>query len=123
MNWAYKKKFVRTWNKVAAFNADAYRIYRDKNSILLKYWDHESNWGDSVNPYLINRLTDRPVVSSNRIFNYLHKPELLGLGSIVIGNIENYVIWGSGIFSQTTKLYNKPREVLALRGKHTLKRL
>lgn len=123
MKWAYKKKLVRTWNKVSSFDANAYRIYRSKESILLKYWDHEKNWGDSVNPYLVNKLTGLPVISSNRILNYLHKPELLGLGSIVIGNISNYVIWGSGIFSQTTKLYNKPRAVLALRGKHTLARI
>lgn len=123
MKWTYKKGFVRTLTKVKSLNIDLYKKYCNSDAIVLKYWDYESNWGDSVNPYLIEKLTGLPVVSSNRVFNFKHKIELLGVGSIVIGNIANYVIWGSGIFSENTKLYNKPKAVLALRGHYTLKRI
>ncbi len=106
-----------------AASVSNYRIYQQPGSILLKYWDFEDNWGDTVNPYIVSKISGRPVVSSNSIFNYKHKPELLGIGSIIAGDVSNYVIWGSGVLSEKTTLVNKPREVLAVRGLNSLKKI
>ena len=57
------------------------------------------------------------------MFNFLKKPEILGVGSIIVGDLSNYVIWGSGIISEKTTLLTKPKEVLALRGFNTLKKI
>ena len=53
----------------------------------------------------------------------MHKPEILGIGSILAGDISNYVIWGSGVLSEKTTIVNKPKEVLALRGYNSLKKI
>lgn len=118
-----KKKFYLSYKKITHFQTENYLNYLNKESILLKYWDFEVNWGDKVNPYIFNKITGLNVVSSNSVFNFLKKTELLGIGSIISGNIENYVIWGSGIISQDTVFFGKPKEVLAIRGKNTQKKL
>jgi len=61
-------------------------------------------------------------VSSNVIYNFLNKTEVLGIGSIISGDLSNYAIWGSGIMWENIKI-NKPKEVLALRGLKTLKKI
>ncbi len=119
----WKKKIVAFNRKVSYLNNNIYKEYKNPESILLKYWDFVPNWGDTVNPYLVNKISGRPVVSSNKIFNYLNKPELLGVGSIISGDLKNFVIWGSGVLSAETTIYNKPKEVLALRGYNSLKKI
>jgi pyruvyltransferase len=118
-----KKKIYLVGKKIGAIRTSNYAAYLKEDSILLKYWDFENNWGDKVNPYLFEKISGRKVVSSNTIFNFLHKPEILGIGSIISGNLSNYVIWGSGIISEKTTITHKPKEVLAIRGLNTQKKL
>ena len=119
-----KKKLYLTKKKIEEFSISNYYSYVKKDdSLLLKYWDFENNWGDKVNPYLVEKLTGTKVISSNSIYNFLAKPELLGIGSIIVGDLSNYVIWGSGIISEKTELLTKPKEILALRGHNTLRKI
>jgi pyruvyltransferase len=109
--------------KVSEFDFENYSSYLKNESLLLKYYDLEQNWGDTVNPYIFKKITGVNVISSNSMFNFLKKPEILGVGSIIVGDLSNYVIWGSGIISEKTTLLTKPKEVLALRGFNTLKKI
>ncbi len=109
--------------KLLEFNVKNYYSYLNNDKVLLKYYDLENNWGDTVNPYIFEKITGSKVISSNSMFNYLKKPEILGIGSIIVGDLSNYVIWGSGIISEKTTLLTKPKEVLALRGLNTLKKI
>ncbi len=118
-----KKKIYLSKKKVAEFSIENYYSYIKDEGLLLKYWDFENNWGDKVNPYIVEKLTTKKVISSNSIFNFLNKPEILGVGSIIVGDLSNYVIWGSGIISEKTTLLTKPKEVLALRGYNTLNKI
>ena len=118
-----KKKIYLFNKKIKDFNFKNYTSYNKNNCVLLKYYDFENNWGDKVNPYLVEKITGKKVISSNSIFNYKNKPEILGVGSIITGDLSNYVIWGSGVISEKTTLINKPKEVLALRGLNTLKKI
>ncbi len=118
-----KKKIFLLKKKLAFSSLSNYAVYNKPGSILLKYWDFENNWGDTVNPYLVEKITGKKVVSSNMVFNYLHKPELLGIGSIISGHLQNYVIWGSGVLSEETRIINKPKKILALRGLNSLKKI
>ncbi|MFM7681359.1 MAG: polysaccharide pyruvyl transferase family protein, partial [Bacteroidota bacterium] len=118
-----KKKAYLAGKKLSAFNFSAYSNYLNNKAFLLKYYDFENNWGDKVNPYLFEKITGRKFISSNTIFNFKHKPEILGVGSIISGDLSNYVIWGSGVISSTTEIYNKPKNVLALRGKNSQKKI
>lgn len=118
-----KKKIYLAGKKIGAFNFSAYSNYLNNRALLLKYYDFENNWGDKVNPYLFEKITGRKIISSNTIFNFKHRTEILGVGSIISGDLSNYVIWGSGVISSTTEIYNKPKGVLAVRGKHTQKKI
>ena len=109
--------------KISEFDFENYSSYLKNESLLLKYYDLEQNWGDTVNPYIFKKITGVNVISSNSMFNFLKKPEILGVGSIIVGDLSNYVIWGSGIISEKTTLLTKPKEVLALRGFNTLKKI
>ncbi len=119
----WKKRIVAFNRKLSNINSGIYKDYKDPESVLLKYWDFVPNWGDTVNPYLVHKITGRKIVSSNKVFNYQHKPELLGIGSIISGDLSNFVIWGSGVLSAETTIYNKPKKVLALRGYNSLKKI
>ena len=118
-----KKKIYLAKKKIIDYSSANYWSYVNDESLLLKYWDFENNWGDKVNPYIVEKLTGKKVISSNSIFNFLNKPEILGIGSIIVGDLSNYVIWGSGIISEKTTLLTKPKEVLALRGYSTLHKI
>ena len=109
--------------KVSEFDFENYSSYLKNESLLLKYYDLEQNWGDTVNPYIFKKITGVNVISSNSMFNFLKKPEILGIGSIIVGDLSNYIIWGSGVISEKTTLLTKPKEVLALRGFNTLKKI
>jgi pyruvyltransferase len=118
-----KRKLFLHRKKITNFSISNYNSYLNKESQLLKYFDFENNWGDSVNPYLFEKITGKKVISSNVMYNFLKRDEILGVGSIIVGDLSNYVIWGSGIMWEDIKLYNKPKEVLALRGLKTLKKI
>ena len=118
-----KKKIFLAGKKLSSFSFSHYAAYLKNDTVLLKYWDFENNWGDKVNPYLVEKITGRKVISSNTVFNFKNKPEILGIGSIISGDLSNYVIWGSGIISEKTTILNKPKEVLAVRGKNTQRKL
>lgn len=118
-----KRKLFLHRKKITNFSLSNYSSYLNKESQLIKYFDFENNWGDSVNPYLFEKITGKKVVSSNVMYNFLNREEILGIGSIIVGDLSNYVIWGSGIMWEDIKLLNKPKEVLALRGLKTLKKI
>jgi pyruvyltransferase len=118
-----KRKLFLHRKKITNFSFSNYSSYLNKESQLIKYFDFENNWGDSVNPYLFEKITGKKVVSSNVMYNFLKRDEILGVGSIIVGDLSNYVIWGSGIMWEDIKLQNKPKEVLALRGLKTLKKI
>jgi len=118
-----KKQLYLSKKKIEEFSISNYFSYINNEGLLLKYWDFENNWGDTVNPYIAEKLTGKKVISSNSIFNFLNKTEVLGIGSIIVGDLSNYVIWGSGIISEKTELLTKPKEILALRGLNTLRKI
>jgi pyruvyltransferase len=109
--------------KLLEFNVKNYYSYLNNDKVLLKYYDLENNWGDKVNPYLFEKLTGKKVISSNSIFNFLNKTKILGVGSLIVGDLSNSVIWGSGVIAEQIKLEIKPKEILALRGHYSLKKI
>ena len=109
--------------KLLEFNVKNYYSYLNNDKVLLKYYDLENNWGDKVNPYIFEKLTGKEVISSNSIFNFLNKTKILGVGSLIVGDLSNSVIWGSGVIADQIKLEIKPKEILALRGYYSLKKI
>lgn len=79
-----------------------------KSAIKLR-WAKFNNWGDTLNPVLIQKISSRPVeyVSNN--------PDYLCVGSVLQWAKYNTTIWGTGfISSESTIKY--PINVKAVRG-------
>lgn len=108
------------------------RFYFENNLVVIKgqavqgafpvfYWDRVSNFGDTIGPYLVSKITKKPV------FNIINKtePGLMAVGSILqLIDRKNMVVWGSGLISEPTSeqinnLKNYKPKILSLRGKQT----
>lgn len=116
-----KSRTYKTIEKSKNLFSRSFSTYLGGNGILLYYSDFNKNWGDYINPYLIENLTGKKVISSKRIFNVFGREKLIGIGSILNTNLNNSVIWGSGYIEVPHKVKGVPNEILALRGKYTAK--
>jgi Polysaccharide pyruvyl transferase. len=80
----------------------------------------ENNWGDALNPVLIEHMTGKKVFLSTSVFNLFNEDVYWAIGSI-LGNYsdKNQVVWGSGIISKDVEINCKPKKILAVRGPRT----
>lgn len=89
---------------------------------LIAFWftNVQNNWGDALNPIIIEQMTGKKAVLSTSIFNLLNKEVYWVIGSI-LGNYSNrnQVVWGSGLISAEIRLEQKPKMVFAVRGPRT----
>lgn len=114
-----KSLIFRNYTKTKNVFSRQFFNYLLDNSLLVYYSDFSRNWGDFINPTLINELQEKEVVSFKRIYNIKKKPAVFGIGSILNTNLENAVIWGSGFIQYPQQVQKPPKEILALRGKLT----
>ncbi len=78
------------------------------------------NWGDDLNYYLFNYITDKQIICYRDLIFYkchLHKENILAIGSIIenLTNVDS-IIWGAGVLYGDCSLTVKPKKVLAVRG-------
>lgn len=114
------------------------RLYFENNTALVDpkngniqglmpvyYWDGTPNFGDVVGPYLISKITGKPVLNIRN----LQYPGIMAVGSILqMLDRENMVIWGSGLMNKLTDekiedLKKHNPEILSVRGRETAKQL
>lgn len=96
--------------------------YLVNDPIVLYYSDFSKNWGDYINPFLVERISGKKTVSFKRIYNIKNKKKLTGVGSILHHpGLADGVIWGSGFIHPVGTLKELPSEILVLRGKHSAK--
>lgn len=108
------KHITKTKNLFSSDFAD----YLLEDPILLYYSDFSKNWGDYINPFLVQKVTGKPVVSYKRIYNIKNRKKLFGVGSILHHpGLQDSIIWGSGFIYPPKKMHGVPSEILALRGK------
>lgn len=113
-----KTEIYKYITKTRNIGSKDFSEYLFNDPILLYYSDFSKNWGDYINPFLVEKITDRKTVSYKRIYNPLNKPKLFGVGSILHHpGLDKSVIWGSGFIYSPKKLKGIPNKILALRGK------
>ena len=95
---------------------DNFSYLLEKDSILVHFYDFSKNWGDYINRFLFEEISGKKVVSAKRVYNWKKKEVFFGVGSILQRNLSNSVIWGSGFVKPISRIENKPKKVLALRG-------
>lgn len=89
---------------------------------IYAYWwqgDGFKNFGDQLTPYLLEKLSHRPVVRATR---KAKRPYIAAVGSILEHVREPATIWGSGIIRRDSVL-KRPRRITAVRGPATRERL
>jgi len=87
--------------------------------IYARWYNQENNWGDALNPYLINKISGQEV-------KYIKGPNLdkyLCIGSIMHYADRSCTVWGTGFISSKATTVGKPKKICAVRGPLTRKRL
>lgn len=107
-------------------------MYYIRNAILINcyvddrcwYGINHRNWGDDLNYYLMNRISNRPIVVYNGFWlaRKLKKKNYLCIGTLL--DAVNYsnpqtVVWGSGVSGQE-RSFVPPLEIYSVRGYKTL---
>ncbi|KKG34136.1 hypothetical protein DU38_18440 [Methanosarcina mazei] len=88
--------------------------------IVAFWWAGIENWGDALNPVLIENMTGKKPILSTEVLNIKKNDVYCVIGS-VLGAIseENVVVWGSGFISSNSQFNVKPKEIYAVRGPRT----
>lgn len=112
------------------------RLYFENNTALVDpknkniqglmpvfYWDGTPNFGDVVGPYLISKITGKPVLNIRN----LQYSGIMAVGSIMQQlDRKDMIVWGSGLISKPTdekmkELKKYSPEILSVRGRETAK--
>lgn len=86
----------------------------------------KNNWGDDINFWFLSEISQKKIISYDwsLLSNFFHRPYIAGIGSILtLFNMDNAIVWGSGIISSTGIVKGTPKEVRAVRGPLTRQRL
>lgn len=86
----------------------------------------KDNWGDDINYWFYKEIVKEEIISYDFSIRsrFLHKPYYLGIGSLLtLFSIDNAVVWGSGVLSKDKKIIGMPKEVRAVRGPLSRRRL
>lgn len=82
-----------------------------KNQISL-YWYNDTNWGDALNPILVELLSEKKA----RYTPYFFCNRYIAIGSILENANERTEVWGSGFIREGIKLTSPPKKIHAVRG-------
>lgn len=87
------------------------------------YWWFSKNFGDALNPYLIEKISSKKPKHSSLFITYFGlKKNYSVIGSVFSLIGKNTIVWGSGVIGLNKRI-RKPKKVLAVRGPLTRKAL
>lgn len=79
------------------------------------------NWGDNLNPYLVQKLSDKPVLHARDTFSSLSRDVYGVIGSwLASTRYSNLVVWGLGFLRHSDKLTANSQRICAVRGPKSL---
>jgi len=99
-------------------------LYADifhKDAIKLFWHRGKSNFGDVLNPLLIEKITGKQVVWVYPKFST--KKNYIAIGSILESASSSTVVWGAGFISKAGHCHKTPLKVCAVRGPLTRDKL
>lgn len=77
----------------------------------------KNNFGDAINPFLFKHITGRSVVNANNVINFALRNKYYFLGSVLDNMFgPNIIVCGAGFKSENSKIFARPKDVLAVRG-------
>lgn len=90
-----------------------------KEHVPVNYYTRHNNWGDQLNKYLIEKITNKKVVKNN----FKKVQHILAIGSVLSSASKKSIIWGSGFISKSAGLRTMNLDIRAVRGVLTRDRL
>lgn len=105
---------------------DSARANLDKDTLVL-YWSHRKggtfNFGDILNPYLVERISGRRCVNFKDVFVPRGQVVYTAIGSVLnqFDSDEQIEVWGSGFIAPPSTLRLRPKKIHAVRGPLTRK--
>ncbi len=89
-------------------------LSKNENDSLKLFWfKNTQNFGDSLNPILLNMLTGKKV---EWVKSYSPQEHYITIGSILETATKDTIVWGSGFISEYKHCFEKPKKVCAVRG-------
>ena len=82
-------------------------------AVKLFWFKNTQNFGDSLNPILLQTLTGKPV---KWVKFYTPEQHYISIGSILETATKDTVVWGSGFISEEKHCFEKPQKICAVRG-------
>jgi len=111
------KRTIRFCNRKVNQICPSIQAATNQDTIIVSYFDRINNFGDKLNPYLIQKISDKKVYNYTNVINISNKPVYSVIGSILDNkNIKNLEIWGSGFISKNGKFIIPPKKIHAVRG-------
>ena len=87
-------------------------LSKNKNDSLKLFWfKNTQNFGDSLNPILLNMLTGKKV---EWVKSYSPKEHYIVIGSILETATKDTIVWGSGFISEYKHCFEKPKKFVLL---------
>jgi len=101
------------------------KVSLSSNNYIGRWYNYKENWGDAINPFLVNKLFKKNVFHENEVLNIFGLPVYSIVGSIinVFRKNSRVRIWGSGVANPEQPLVYIPEKIYAVRGPKTLKYL
>jgi len=99
---------------------DSIKFILNKNNLCV-FWCNDSvnknNFGDVLNPIILEKITGREINNYFKIINFSCKPVIYFIGSVLDNlDITNAVICGAGFQKEDANISKKPANILAVRG-------
>ncbi len=115
-----KKCIVKYAKKVSCIN-QSFSLWKEPGQYLIAYWSYtantSTNWGDAINPVIINHFSNKKVLHIADVINLFNYPVYTAIGSVLDKvQYNNLVIWGSGFKHSESRLIVPPKDVLLVRG-------
>ena len=89
-------------------------VFRPYDSYRIDWYALTQNFGDILNPVLVNALTGKkPIQISSKTYNKAH---YFVIGSILSRATKHTTVWGTGFISENSKCEEEPAKVCAVRG-------
>lgn len=90
-------------------------LFRSNSKFINLYWfNTEVNFGDSINLFLVNKLSSKKVVWVYP--KYCLSDNYLCIGSVLNEVSRNTVVWGSGFITNNITKLKRPKKIYAVRG-------
>ncbi len=80
-----------------------------EKTVPVNYYTRHNNWGDQLNKYLIEKITNKKVVKNN----FKKLPHILAIGSVLSSASNKSIVWGVVLYLKM-RHYEKQPLILGL---------